>query len=314
MPIFDDGHNMKQVFIIFSIDTEHDIISKYTTKTAGWSKGIPLLIDVFDSLGMRGKVCWLIEYNLKDRILASNPRSEFFVQEFPELIMQIRNRDDELGLHPAMYDWLGGERQIPASSYNNHELWDFARSYHDPEFVTNLITSATKEFKGVFHADPVGCRTGAFQYATHLATALENNGIRIDSSVSKGLRQVVTAPNAYYAARDDIRKKASKKKGVLEIPTTGYICNKWSNVLLELRTLYLLDRYKRQPIFLSFFIHNWQAVNTDGRADQRFLDTLSAFLRLLNNHGAHFLSWTEAIETYNSIYGDSYGRIDANAD
>ena len=252
---------------------------------------------------MRSKVCWLIEYNLKDGIVASNPRSEFFVKEFPELIMQIRDRGDELGLHPTMYDWLGGERQIPSSSYNNHELWDIARSHHDPEFVTNLITSATKEFKGVFQADPVGCRTGAFHYAINLATALENNGIHIDSSVSKkGLRQVVTAPNAYYAARDDIRKKASQKRGVLEIPTTGYIFNKWSNVLLKLRTLYLLDRYKQQPIFLSFFIHNWQAVNTDGRTDQRFLDTLSAFLRLLNNHGAHFLSWTEAIETYNKCF------------
>ena len=303
MNVSDDRQELKRIYTIFSVDTEHDIISKYTTKTAGWVIGIPLLLQVFNALGMSGKVCWLIEYNLKDGIIASNPRSQFFVQEFPELIMQIKNRGDELGLHPTMYDWLAGERNIPASSYNNPELWDFTKRCHNPEFVMNLVTSASKEFQNILHISPVGCRTGAFQYATHLATALDNNRIHIDSSVSKNtLRQVVAAPNAYYAARDDIRKQTSQKRGVLEIPTTGYICNGLPNVLLKLRTLYLLDRYKRQVIFLSFFIHNWQAVNTDGKADQRFLNNLSAFLQLLNNHGATFLSWTEAIATYNKCF------------
>lgn len=58
----------KQVYVIFSVDTEHDIISRYKTRTAGWSKGVPLLFEVFDALGMRGKVCWLIEYNLKGQL------------------------------------------------------------------------------------------------------------------------------------------------------------------------------------------------------------------------------------------------------
>lgn len=38
----------KQIYIIFSVGTEHDIIS-YKTKSAGWSKGIPLLFEVFDA-------------------------------------------------------------------------------------------------------------------------------------------------------------------------------------------------------------------------------------------------------------------------
>jgi len=310
MPGFEHGQNRRQVYIIFSVDTEHDIISRYKTKTAGWSKGIPLLFEIFDSFGMRGKVCWLIEYNLKDGILAANPRSEFFVKEFLELIMQIKNREDELGLHPTMYDWLGGEKQIPASSYNDPDLWDFARPYYDPEFVINLITAAAKEFREDCQVNPIGCRTGAFQYATHLATALDRNGIHIDSSVSKGLKQWVRVPNAYYAARDNIRHKATEKTGVLEIPTVGYICNSRSDFLLRTRTWYLLHR--RQPIFLSLFIHNWQAINSDGGADWRFLDNLSSFLHLLSNHGAHFMSWTEANETYNGIYGNSYGRMDAD--
>ena len=312
MPTFEHSQKRRQVYIIFSVDTEHDIISKYKTRTAGWSKGIPLLFDIFDALGMRGKVCWLIEYNLKDGILAANPRSGFFVKEFPELIMQIKNRGDESGLHPTVYDWLGGEKQIPASSYNDPDLWDFARPRYDPEFVMNLITLATEEFQGVCQVNPVGCRTGACHYATHLATALKKNGIHMDSSVSKGLKQWITAPNAYYAARDNIRHKATEKTGVLEIPTTGYLCNSRSDFLLRTRTWYLLHR--RQPIFLSLFIHNWQAINTDGGADWRFLDYLSSFLRRLSNHGARFLSWTEARETYDSTYGNSYRKMDADGD
>jgi hypothetical protein len=295
----------KQVYVIFSVDTEHDIISRYETKAAGWSKGIPLLSEVFDASGIRGKVCWLIEYNLKDGILAANSHSEFFVKEFPELIMQIKNRGDELGLHPTMYDWLGGAKDILVSSYNDPELWDFTRSYHDPEFVINLTTSGVKEFREVCGVNPIGCRTGAFHYATHLAAALEKNGIHIDSSVRKKLKSTVTAPNAYYAARDNIQNKAPTKTGVVEIPTTGYVCKGWSSYLLKLRTWYLLHR--RQSIFLSFYIHNWQAITTEGRPDTRFLESLSSFLRLLSNHGVRFLNWTEACEMYENIFGTGNG-------
>ncbi len=220
--------------------------------------------------------------------------------------MQIKNRGDELGLHPTMSDWLGGERDIPASSYNTPHLWDTTRSYHDPEFVIDLITSAVKEFTEVCGDNPTGCRTGAFHYATHLATALEKNGIHIDSSVLKGLKSMVTAPNVYYATGDNIRHKATTETGVVEIPTTGYIFSGWPTFLLKLRTWYLLHR--RQPIFLSFYIHNWQAITTDGRADTNFLHSLSSFLRLLSNHGADFLSWTEANETNKDICRNSYSK------
>jgi len=307
-----DKKKQKQVYIILSVDTEHDIISKYRTKTAGGSKGLPLLFEVFDASGVRGKVCWLIEYNLKDGILAANPHSQFFVKEFPKLIMQIKNRGDELGLHPSMYDWLGGARDVPPSSYNAPELWDFTRSYHDLEFVINLITSGVKQLIETTGVSPIGCRTGAFHYATHLATALEKNGIHVDSSVKKGLRQWITPPNAYYTASDNIHKLSSETD-VLEIPTTGYICSGWQNLPLRLRTWYLLHR--QQPIFLSFFIHNWQAVNADGGLDTHFLESLSSFLRMLSNNGACFLSWAEAYEAYKykDICGNSYRRKDANA-
>lgn len=290
------SNNRRQVYVILSVDTEHDIVAKYRTKTAGWSKGIPLLFEVFDSSGIRGKVCWLIEYNLKDGIVAANPDSVFFVKEFYALIQQIKNRGDELGLHPTMLDWLGGERKIPVLSYNDPKFWDFNRSYLDPDFVMRLITSGTNEFKEVCGANPVGCRTGAFHYATYLATALEKNDIYMDSSVSRRLRQRVTTPNAYYAARDDIRNKVNAETRVLEIPATGCISKGWTAPLLRLRSRLLLE--SREPIFLSFYMHNWQAVDTNGKVDTQFLKGLSSFLRLLTSHGAAFLSWTQAYNVY----------------
>jgi hypothetical protein len=292
--------NPKKHNVIFSVDTEHDIAGKYETRTAGWSKGIPALFDLFDTSGLRGKVCWLIEYNIKDGLPAANPQSELFCGEFPELITQIKNRGDEIGLHPTMCEYLGEDRDIPVSSYNDQTLWGGTRRYDDPQYVIDLITSATREVKKACGINPVGCRTGAFQYATHLATALEKNGIYLDSSVAQGLRQWVTAPNAYYAANDDIRNKADTQTGVLEIPTAGYVYGGWLNLLLKLKTWYLLCQ--RQPIFLSFYIHNWQAITANGMPDKRFLGSLSSFLRFLSNRGVNFLCWEEAREIYKDIY------------
>ncbi len=295
------NQKQKQVYVILSVDTEHDIIGRYTTRTAGWSKGLPLLFDVFDATRGRGKVCWLIEFNNKEGILAANPRSMFFCEESPELIAQIKNRGDELGLHPSVADWLGGEREIPISSYNDPALRDETRRHLDPEFIIDLITSATEEFKKVCGVNPVGCRTGGLQYATHLATALEKNKIYVDSSVGKNRPwHWVRPPNAYYPTGDNIRDKANIKTSVVEIPTTGYMCNGWQHLLLKPRTWYLLHR--RQPVFLSFFIHNWQAIKHDGSPDMNFLGSLSSFLRMLSRNGAQFLSWAEAKEVYDSMY------------
>jgi len=311
LPRFECNKTKKQIYIIVSVDTEHDIISKYSTKVAGWSKGIPLLFKVFDALGMRSKVCWLIEYNLKDGILAANPHSEFFVKEFPELLMKIKKRGDELGIHPTMHDWLGGDKNISVNSYNDPNLWDFTRSYYDPEFVLKVITSGTKEFRKVCGINPIGCRTGAFHYATNLAPALEKNGIYIDGSVAREFKQWIMAPNAYYAARDDIRNNAHEETSVLEIPVTGYIDNKPLNFLLKLRAWFIV--HQRHAIFLSFFIHNWQAINYGGREDIQFLKNLSSFLGFLKNQGAYFLSWSEAYEMYKNMYRNSNKKMYAIA-
>ena len=208
-----------------------------------------------------------------------------------------------MGLHPSMNDWIGGERDVPATLFNSPELWDSTRRYHDSQFVEDLITSATQDFKKVFGINPVGCRTGGCRYATHLASALEKNGIYVDSSVSKPRPwQQVKPPNAYYVNGDDIR--VSSAKGTLvEIPTAGYICTGWSNVVLRCHTWYWLNQ--RQTIFLSFFIHNWQAINPDGSTDTKYLKSLTSYLNMLSRNGVQFLSWVEAKEVYDSMYRDT---------
>ena len=300
--MFSRNYNRKKIYIILSVDTEHDILSKFTTRTAGWSIGIPILFKVFDSFKLMGKVCWLIEYNNKDGFLASNTDSDFFVKDSKKLINQIKERGDEIGIHPTMKDWIGGDKNISASSYNDPKFWDSTRSNNDPEFVMKLITNGTKKFIDIFGITPIGCRTGAFQYASCLTAALEKNGIFIDSSVSKGLLRKITAPNAYFAAKDNILNEATTNPKVLEIPTTGYIDSKPSvyNFMLKLRSWYLL--HSRNTIFLSFFIHNWQAITNNSKENTTFLKNLSLFLNMLKKYNACFLSWNEANKIYREIY------------
>jgi len=295
-----DG-NKKKVYIIFSIDTEHDLAANYSTLTAGWTKGIPWLCESFDALGIKGKVCWLIEYNLKEGIPAGNPNSKYFVKELPELIERIKTRGDELGIHPTMYDWIGKEQQVTVASYVDNDSWDMERSYHDPEFVMDLITSATKAVKAISGVDPVGCRTGAFHYATCLVTALEKNGIILDSSIFKGPKQFVPVPNAYYASKEDIRRKSTLKTGVLEIPTIGFMKLNIKNLLMRIRAEYLLRL--NHPIFLSIMIHNWDVITSNGAKNDYFLKKLNSFISLFRKRGACFLSWMEAKQTFDAIYG-----------
>jgi hypothetical protein len=294
------SNRQKQAYVIFSVDTEHDI-SRYHTRSAGWSKGIPLLCGVFDATGLRGKVCWLIEYNVKDGILAANIHSPSFCHEFSNLIDQIKDRGDELGIHPSMVNWVSGGEKSKEDHLNKPGFWDYTRRYNDAQFVLDLIKLATQEFKKVCGANPVGCRTGALQYATNLANALEKNGIYLDSSANKGLPwRWVKPPNIYHPSEKNIYQVSLAKVKVLEIPTTGYINTGLKNLLLKFRTWFWL--HQNNPIFLSFFIHNWQAITVDGEVDQDFLEILSAFLRLLNNYGARFLSWTEAYQIYTDLY------------
>jgi hypothetical protein len=293
----------KQVYVILSIDTEHDIVSKYKTRSAGWSNGIPLLFQVFGESGVKGKVCWLIEYNVKEGIPAANPNSEFFVKELPELITEMKNRCDEIGLHPSIAAWRGTGNDISALDYIDHSLWDNTMRY-DPEFVMNLIKSGVQEIAKTTGVHPIGCRTGGMSYASHLANALAKNGVYVDSSVSRKLAPWIGAPNAYYANENDIRKKSpNKKPGLVEIPATGYICFEGLQKLLlhKTRIRYLLNR---QPVILSFFIHNWQAVTIDGRADREFLQGLASFLGLLRNNGACFVTWAEAYQICADLYGE----------
>jgi hypothetical protein len=297
----------KQVYIILSVDTEHDIVARYQTRSAGWSKGIPLFFQAFDEAGVRGKVCWLIEYNVKEGIPAANPGSEFFVQEFPEFIRGIKDRGDELGLHPTMADWTGTKQGVTAADYVDSSLWDAGRRY-DAGFVGRLIAAGVQEMVRATGVHPVGCRTGHMNYAAHLAEALEQNGVFIDSSVSRRTAPRLAAPGAYYADPGDVRKKSPGKTGVVEIPTTGYICFDGIQRLLlhKARVWYWLNR--RGPVFLSFFVHNWQAVTPDGGVDREYLKRLSSFLGRLRSYGAIFLGWTEARQLFDDLYGEDRAK------
>jgi hypothetical protein len=293
------GTNGGNIFVIFSVDTEHDIVGRYATRSAGWSRGLPLLFETFDAAGMKGKVCWLIEYNVIEGVPAANPNSVFYSPEFLEMVEKIRKRHDEVGLHPSMVDWVGRENLPTALSYVDPAKWDDSRRLHDAEFVSNIITSAAAAVSEACGSTPVGCRTGGMQYATHLGRALLANKIYVDSSVAPSGKHTwnVHVPKAYYASSKDIRKPSDEPTSVLEIPTAGYVQNGLIlDTWMKLRCRFWMRH--PGPVFLSFFIHNWQAVMPNRRTDSGFLNTLGSFLRLLDRWGAKFLSWSEAHEAF----------------
>jgi hypothetical protein len=43
------NRNRRQAYVIFSVDIKHDTIS-YSTRTTGWTKGILILYETFDSI------------------------------------------------------------------------------------------------------------------------------------------------------------------------------------------------------------------------------------------------------------------------
>jgi hypothetical protein len=299
MTMIEPKRGRKRTYVIFSIDTEHDTFANHTTQIDGWCKGVPWLCEIFDDLGMRGKVCWLVEYNLKEGILAANPDSAFFVKEFPAIIKELRLRGDSIGIHPTMYDWLQEEGPVRVDSYHDFGSWDLTRSYNDPEFVLKVISSAVQEIKALSGVNPVGCRTGACHYATHLAAALVTNGIYVDSSTVKKQWELLKSPNAYYTTQEDIRRESTSKTGLLEIPSVKCMQFDLKNPFTKLLTEYFLHIPK--PIFLSLYIHNWAAITANGEKNEEFLQKLSSFLSFLRYRGVHFLSWVDIKETFDCI-------------
>jgi hypothetical protein len=293
-------HKLNNKYVILSIDTEHDPLDQYTSLTAGFSIGIPRLFQVFDDTQISGKVCWLLEYNIKEGIPLANVNSPLFYTDFDNLVAQIKNRGEQFGLHPCLDDWIGEQTQLTSSSYSVRGNWDGTRRYKDAKFVSDVISSATKEVKQICGVNPVGCRTDGCLYTPYLPNALKNNGIFIDSSVRKSQPwQYVVSPNAYYYNKDKYHK-VPLSTTVMEIPATGYICTGIKNHMLRVRTWLSLKQAK--PLFLSFYIHNWQAVKPNGKADVVFIQVLTSFIKLLRNNGVQFVSWIDAKSIYNDMY------------
>jgi len=253
---------------IFSVDTERDIRS-LKTKVEGW-KRISLLFDLFDSVGMRGKVNWLVEYDLRDGFLSANPQSEFFVRNHLELFEEMKKRGDEIGLHPSMYDFNA-----------RTDTWDKGAS-GNPVFVRKVLDFGTREFRRIFRQEPVGCRVGAFHPCTGLEEALERNGIWVDSSTLRRTRERIRSPNAHFLGNTR----------VLEIPTTGYVHNGSFDLVF-----YKAKKYLNRPVFLSYYIHNWQVVRPRGEPDTRFLHNLKRFLEVLASR-SQALSFREAYQAF----------------
>lgn len=282
--------SIKRIYLILSIDAESDIYTHKNLK-AGWETGVPFILDVFSEHGLDGKACWLVEFNIRDRLIFANPDcSERFVPNFEDIIGEIKRKGHEFGLHPTVYEWSG-------------DRWDYQRPLKDSAFVSDIIHQGNQVLVSVCKQKPIGCRTSNFHFAQSLAAALETEGYLVDSSCRRGIFASITAPNAWFAGKKNYRFQGTPepRTRVLEIPTTDYVRPGW-NGALSLK--YKPNKVKTDGsgiLFLSAFLHNWDAVTTDGKRNPVFEATFEKFINLALENSVEVVSFTEAYRIYETL-------------
>lgn len=283
LPAFDE------IYLILSIDLERDVYVYKTGSKSGLQVGVPLILDIFSEHDIKGKACWLVEYNDRDRLSFCNPLSKLFVPNHEDYFEEMRRQGYEFGLHPAIYAF-------------EHGQWNYEIPMRDPSFVAKVIHEGTESLRQISKKQPVGCRTSAFQFALSLPEALENEGYLLDCSYRRGLFDDIPAPNAWFADKQDYRfeKARDTKTKIVEVPTTDFVKPDWNGLFsLDYKPLKVKGHHTSGVIFLSAFFHSWDAVTPLGKYNSRFKIALNNFLNIaMDDYNVKVVSFSEAHRLY----------------
>jgi len=279
----------KRIYLILSIDLERDLYVYKTGSKSGLQVGVPCILDIFAEHDIKGKACWLVEYNDRDRLAFCNPSSKLFVPNHEDYFEEIRRGGYEFGLHPAIYAFEQGQ-------------WNYETPLKDPLFVAKVIHEGSESLRKVCKKQPVGCRTSAFHFALSLPKALETEGYLLDCSHLKGLFDDIKAPNAWFTGEQDYRfeKASGTKTKVLEVPTTDYVQAAWNGLFsLEYKPFKVKGYQTSDIIFLSAFFHSWNAVTLLGKCNNKFKSALDNFLNsAMDDYKVNVVSFSEAHKVY----------------
>ena len=281
--------SFKEIYLILSIDLERDVYVYKTGSKSGLMVGLPYILDLFSEHGIKGKACWLVEYNCRDGLAFCNPACKLFVPDYEDYFQELKRGGYEFGLHPAVCSFEQGQ-------------WNYETPLRDPLFVRKVIHEGSESLRKVCKEQPVGCRTSAFQFASFLSKALETEGYLIDCSYRRGLFDSITAPNAWFADEEDYRfdETSGSKTKVLEVPTTDHVRAAWNGLFsLKYKPLLIRPHPTSDILFLSAFFHSWDAVTPLGERDIKFKNALDNFLNFaMDDYKVKVVSFAEAYEVF----------------
>ncbi|MBC8320432.1 MAG: hypothetical protein H8E34_06905 [Bacteroidetes bacterium] len=203
----------------------------------------------------------------------------------------VTGHDVQLHLHPH---WL-------ESNYNNgkiiqsekYKMGDFANNY--PHGINSIIESGICELskicKTVQHDYKcIAYRAGGYNFvpcAAEILSSLFSNGIRIDSSISRGYffkssvsvvdyRNVPNLPHWYLSLNGNFKNPDTENKGILEIP----IASKPKG-MFEVPTAFKLKKYEHRAVeSRGSMIHSNEKVSKRDKVRQLF----SSRMLTVDNH------------------------------
>jgi hypothetical protein len=229
----------KSTKVCITIDTEADAADNPNSTYLGIQVAVPRLLDLFQKYGVK---------------------ATFFIQE-----------DDICRAGSLFPDlWRSCEKEGHEIGYHAHGLIGLSLEQQEAAIRRGLDTLRGLGF------DPVSYRGGRFHMSGPLLRILEKNGIRYDSSVVPGLREVfqdgtercnhIGAPGGPYHPSYQDHTKAGRS-GILELPINRYDKHQvelWGGILTcRAKDVVLFDFFHefKKHEFIIALTHSWEGLS-----------------------------------------------------
>jgi hypothetical protein len=284
--------------VCITIDTEGDAAINPNSSYLGIHKVIPRLVELLDQHGIK---------------------ATFFIQE--DKINQVGSK------FPSV--WKSLEKNGHEIGYHAHGIIPCT-----PEEQDAIITQGITKLRDL-GLNPISYRGGRFHLKGHILQILEKNGIKFDSSVVPGLREVFkdgtercnhlgSPKKPYFPSFHDHTKPGNSK--ILELPINRYPKfppEKWAGVLGngvndEVLFDYFLESQKDRVIivilhsweYLSFKIRDTVRRDKYGRLRKKAFESLNLiFNQNFLTNGAHFIRFERILNYIKDTEGVSFATI-----
>lgn len=164
---------------------------------------VPLLLRFFDQTHLRGKVTWFL-----------NQHDVNWIEKYPDLVVQILHRKDEIGLHSHVEDMIHDYRSLVRIISNAKQKIE--------EYCAKHLSS---------NYSIISFRSGKLAKSEELFNAISDAGFKFDSSVRPGWsrndihtddRDIPPLIDPHYIDPIDYKVSSPSPKTILELPVTLY--------------------------------------------------------------------------------------------